>query len=143
MAQVSKAMKDSIRYALDHRGEALDYTLSFARDMPRDLADRFVGMYVNHWTLDLGERGKAAVRELLTRGAAKEARTSPPSLSPVNCWRLQAPRGTNKVTECPRRWSSLMRPRKKWALPWFQSETMEWPRKAIFIGSRRFPIRAA
>jgi len=63
--RVSDLLKQSIRYALDHRSDALSYALDYARDMDRSLADRFVGMYVNEWTLDYGERGRAAVRRLL------------------------------------------------------------------------------
>ncbi len=65
MRQISRLLKQSIRYALDHREEALQYALQYARDMDVSLADRFVGMYVNDWTLDYGERGRAAVRRLL------------------------------------------------------------------------------
>ena len=54
--------------ALEHREEALNYAMQFARDMDTDLADKFVGMYVNKWTLGYGERGRAAVQELLDRG---------------------------------------------------------------------------
>jgi len=53
-----------------HWAGAVEHALSYARDMGRDLADRFVGMYVNEWTLDYGHTGRAAVRELLRRGAA-------------------------------------------------------------------------
>jgi 1,4-dihydroxy-6-naphthoate synthase len=66
--QISRLLKESIRYGLDHRDEALSYALTYARDMPRELADRFVGMYVNDWTLDYGPRGRAAVRRLLDEG---------------------------------------------------------------------------
>jgi 1,4-dihydroxy-6-naphthoate synthase len=66
--QISRLLKESIRYALAHREEALTYALRYARDMDRALADRFVGMYVNDWTLDYGERGRAAVRRLLDEG---------------------------------------------------------------------------
>jgi 1,4-dihydroxy-6-naphthoate synthase len=62
---VSRLIKESIRYSLAHRQEALTYALQYARDMQRDLADRFVGMYVNDWTLDYGPRGRAAVAKLL------------------------------------------------------------------------------
>jgi 1,4-dihydroxy-6-naphthoate synthase len=65
MSRVSALLKQSIQYALDHREAALDYALKYARDMDRSLADRFVGMYVNNWTLDYGPRGRAAVRRLL------------------------------------------------------------------------------
>lgn len=62
---ISRLIKQSIRYSLDHRQDALTYALNYARDMDRSLADRFVGMYVNEWTLDYGERGRRAVRLLL------------------------------------------------------------------------------
>ncbi len=68
MRRVSYLLRESIRYSLAHREEALDYALRFARDMERRLADRFVGMYVNDLTLDYGERGRAAVRRLLDMG---------------------------------------------------------------------------
>lgn len=67
--QVARLLKQSIQYALDHRQEALAYALRFARDLEPALADRFVGMYVNEWTLDYGPRGRQAVRLLLTRAA--------------------------------------------------------------------------
>lgn len=66
--KATRAIRASISYALDHREEALNYALQFARDMDPELADRFVGMYVNKWTLSYGEVGRAAVRELLRRG---------------------------------------------------------------------------
>jgi 1,4-dihydroxy-6-naphthoate synthase len=66
--QVSRLLKLSIQYALEHRQDALSYALSYARDMDRSLADRFVGMYVNDWTLDYGPRGREAVRRLLEEG---------------------------------------------------------------------------
>ncbi len=65
MHQISRLLKESIRYGLDHRQDALTYALKYARDMDRALADRFVGMYVNEWTLDYGPRGREAVRRLL------------------------------------------------------------------------------
>ena len=65
--QVARLLKESIQYALDHRQEALEYALQFARDLDPALADRFVGMYVNEWTLDYGPRGREAVRTLLAR----------------------------------------------------------------------------
>ena len=61
-------MKQSIVYALEHRQEALDYALQYARDLDPALADRFVGMYVNEWTVDYGPRGREAVRTLLDSG---------------------------------------------------------------------------
>jgi 1,4-dihydroxy-6-naphthoate synthase len=66
--RISSLLKQSIRYALDHRDQALSYALSYARDMDRSLADRFVGMYVNDWTLDYGPRGREAVHLLLKEG---------------------------------------------------------------------------
>ena len=66
--QISEIVRSSIRFSLDHRAEAVEYALQFARDMGRDLADRFVGMYVNDWTLDYGERGRESIRRFLGRG---------------------------------------------------------------------------
>ncbi len=66
--EVHRLLRESIQYALDHRAEALAYALQFGRDLDRSQADRFVGMYVNDWTLDFGPRGKEAVRTLLGRG---------------------------------------------------------------------------
>ena len=65
MREISRLLKESIRYALAHREAALEYALQYARDMDQGLADRFVGMYVNDWTLDYGPRGREAVRRLL------------------------------------------------------------------------------
>ena len=65
MHRISEYLKQSIRYALDHRQEALQYALRYAREMDVALADKFVGMYVNDWTLDYGPRGREAVRRLL------------------------------------------------------------------------------
>src|SRR5207253_9835275 len=55
--RVSDILTASIQYSLDHRAEAVQHALQYARDMGRELADKFVGMYVNHWTLDYGEKG--------------------------------------------------------------------------------------
>lgn len=68
MRTISRLLKESIRYSLEHRDAALEYALQYARDMDKSLADRFVGMYVNDWTLDYGERGREAVRRLLAEG---------------------------------------------------------------------------
>ena len=65
MRLISKLLKQSIRYSLDHRRDALQYALKYARDMDMALADKFVGMYVNEWTLDYGPRGRQAVTRLL------------------------------------------------------------------------------
>jgi 1,4-dihydroxy-6-naphthoate synthase len=67
---VNRLLHESIQYALDHREEALKYALGFGRGLETELADRFVGMYVNQWTLDFGPRGRDAVREFLARGYA-------------------------------------------------------------------------
>jgi 1,4-dihydroxy-6-naphthoate synthase len=68
MGGVSGALRNSIQYALDHREEALAYAMQFARDLDPQLADKFVGMYVNERTLDYGEDGREAVRRLLDMG---------------------------------------------------------------------------
>jgi 1,4-dihydroxy-6-naphthoate synthase len=62
------ALRDSIQYALDHRDEALQYAMQFARDLDAQLADRFVGMYVNERTLDYGKDGREAIVKLLDMG---------------------------------------------------------------------------
>jgi len=68
MSSVNQALRDSIQYAIDHREEALAYAMQFARDLDPQLADKFVGMYVNERTLDYGEDGREAVRRLLDMG---------------------------------------------------------------------------
>jgi 1,4-dihydroxy-6-naphthoate synthase len=64
---ISGILTDSIQFSLDHRAEAVQHALQYARDMGRDLADKFVGMYVNHWTLDYGEKGRESIRRFLGR----------------------------------------------------------------------------
>jgi 1,4-dihydroxy-6-naphthoate synthase len=64
---ISDILTASIQFSLDHREEAVRHALQYARDMGLDLADRFVGMYVNHWTLDYGEKGREAIRQFLGR----------------------------------------------------------------------------
>jgi len=68
MKQLSHILHASIAHGLTHREQALDYALEFARGMKRSLADEFVGMYVNHWTLDMGDAGKESIRLFLRRG---------------------------------------------------------------------------
>jgi 1,4-dihydroxy-6-naphthoate synthase len=68
IAEVSRLLRESIEYGLAHRQEAVRHSMAYARGMKSDLTDRFVGMYVNDYTLDYGESGRAAVRELLDRG---------------------------------------------------------------------------
>jgi 1,4-dihydroxy-6-naphthoate synthase len=65
---VTKAVHDSIQYALDNREEALEYAMQFARDLDSGLANRFVSMYVNERTLDYGPDGRQAIRKLLDLG---------------------------------------------------------------------------
>jgi 1,4-dihydroxy-6-naphthoate synthase len=66
---VNRLLKESIRYGLEHRQEALTYAAQYGRDLDPARTDRFVKMYVNDWTLDFGPRGREAVRVLLARGA--------------------------------------------------------------------------
>lgn len=71
MREVSKYLKQSIEFSLNNREDALAYAMQFARDMPPELADRFVAMWVNNLTLDYGERGREGVRRLLQEGYEK------------------------------------------------------------------------
>jgi 1,4-dihydroxy-6-naphthoate synthase len=68
---ISKALRDSIQHALDHREQALEYAMQFARDLDTSLANRFVSMYVNERTLDYGKDGREAIRKLLQVGHEK------------------------------------------------------------------------
>jgi len=70
MRRLTRIVRDTVRYSLAHRREALDYALGFARGMDPAVADRFVGMWVNDMTVDCGERGRQAVQTLLDRGHA-------------------------------------------------------------------------
>ena len=65
---ISRHLRASIAYGLQHRKGALDHAMQYARGLERSRADTFVGMYVNDWTLDYGDRGRRAVRLLLQRG---------------------------------------------------------------------------
>jgi 1,4-dihydroxy-6-naphthoate synthase len=78
--QIARTIRESVEYGLEHREEALNYALQFARNMETDLADKFVGMYVNKWTLGYGERGKRAVRELIERGTKAGLLPGPPAV---------------------------------------------------------------
>jgi 1,4-dihydroxy-6-naphthoate synthase len=62
---IARILEASIRYSLEHRSEAVQHSLQYARDMGKDLADKFVGMYVNHWTLDYGDKGRDSIRRFL------------------------------------------------------------------------------
>ena len=66
--RITSLLKESIRYSLEHREQGLEYAMTYARDMETELADQFVRMYVNDYTLDYGEEGRAGVKELLHRG---------------------------------------------------------------------------
>ena len=66
----SQALKESIVYGLEHRQSALDHAMTYAGDMTASTADTFVGMYVNNWTVDMGEAGKRSIQMFLERGAA-------------------------------------------------------------------------
>ena len=65
---ISRHLRASIAYGLQHRAGALDHAMQYARGLERNRADTFVGMYVNDWTLDYGDRGRKAVRDFLRRG---------------------------------------------------------------------------
>jgi 1,4-dihydroxy-6-naphthoate synthase len=66
--KISRHLHDSIAYGLQHRKGALDHAMQYARGLDRSKADAFVGMYVNDWTLDYGDRGRRAVKQFLQRG---------------------------------------------------------------------------
>ncbi len=68
MLEVTSLLRQSIVYGLDHRQAALDHAMKYGRDLDHEKTDRFVGMYVNDWTIDFGEKGREAVRLLLRRG---------------------------------------------------------------------------
>jgi 1,4-dihydroxy-6-naphthoate synthase len=68
--KIARHLRASIQYALDHRVVAIDHAMRFARGLDRSKADTFVGMYVNEWTLDYGDRGRQAIRAFLARGVA-------------------------------------------------------------------------
>jgi 5,8-dihydroxy-2-naphthoate synthase len=78
--EIARTIRDSIEYGLEHREEALNYAMQFARDMETEVADKFVGMYVNEWTLGYGERGKKAVKELIARGTKAGLLPEPPTV---------------------------------------------------------------
>ncbi|MBI3096922.1 MAG: ABC transporter substrate-binding protein [Planctomycetes bacterium] len=80
MRALERLIRESIEYALAHRGEALPYAMRFGRGLDRDRADRFVGMYVNEWTRDCGAKGREAVRLFLRRG--HEAKILPAIVEP-------------------------------------------------------------
>ena len=77
LRDLSEVLRNSIQAGLDNRSEAMRYALQFGRGLDSDLADRFVGMYVNELTRDYGEEGREAVRELLRRGESIGAFSEP------------------------------------------------------------------
>jgi len=72
MKEVSKILRESIKYSLAHRDEAVEYALKYARGMTKDKADKFIGMYVNDLTVDYGERGKKAIELFLKEAYEKK-----------------------------------------------------------------------
>jgi 5,8-dihydroxy-2-naphthoate synthase len=78
--QIAKTIRDSVSYGLEHREEALNYAMQFAREMDAELADQFVAMYVNKWTLGYGEKGRQAVKELIVRGTKAGFLPGPPAV---------------------------------------------------------------
>jgi 1,4-dihydroxy-6-naphthoate synthase len=68
MRQIARDLKASIEYGLEHRVPALSHARQFSRGLSEERTDRFVGMYVNQWTIDYGPRGRAAVQRLLDQG---------------------------------------------------------------------------
>ena len=76
--QVARAIRESVAFGLEHREAALNYAMQFARDMDPELADKFIGMYVNKWTLGYGDRGRQAVQVLLARGVKAGLIPGPP-----------------------------------------------------------------
>ena len=81
---ISRILTASIQYSLDHRAEAVRHALQYARDMGRELADKFVGMYVNHWTLDYGEKGRESIRRFLGLARSEGLIGREPALEFVN-----------------------------------------------------------
>jgi len=71
MKEVSDILKESIKYSLTHREEALDFAMKYARDLSKEKADKFVGMYVNDLTVDYGDRGRLAIIKFLSEAAEK------------------------------------------------------------------------
>jgi 1,4-dihydroxy-6-naphthoate synthase len=78
--KIAEILTASIRYGLDHRAAAVEHSLQYARDMGRDLADTFVGMYVNRWTLDYGAKGREAIRRFLGKAFERGLIPRPPEL---------------------------------------------------------------
>jgi len=71
MREISQILRESIKYSLKHREKAVDYALKYARDMSKEKADKFIGMYVNELTVDYGERGRKAIELFLKEAYEK------------------------------------------------------------------------
>jgi len=82
--QIAKTIRNSVAYGLEHREEALNYAMQFAREMNMELADAFIRMYVNKWTLGYGEKGRQAVKELIVRGTHAGLLPGPPTVEVLN-----------------------------------------------------------
>ena len=80
MKRVSRHIAESIQYGLEHRQEAMEYAMEFARGLDLQRADRFVGMYVNDLTLDYGAEGRKAIRTLLRQGHQSGLIPKPPRI---------------------------------------------------------------
>jgi len=80
IAEVGAIFRKSIEFGLNHREEALTYAMEFGRGIGRPIADRFVGMYVNDYTLDYGARGRRAIETFLARGHDAGALPLPPAV---------------------------------------------------------------
>jgi 1,4-dihydroxy-6-naphthoate synthase len=78
--EIARTIRESVEYGLEHRDDALKYAMQFARDMETEVADKFVAMYVNRWTLGYGDRGKQAVKELIDRGTQAGLLPGPPTV---------------------------------------------------------------
>jgi 1,4-dihydroxy-6-naphthoate synthase len=77
---VARIVRASVQFGLEHRPEAVQHALQFARELEPAQADRFIGLYVNHWTLDFGERGREAIRRFLGQAHAAGLVPHPPDL---------------------------------------------------------------
>jgi 1,4-dihydroxy-6-naphthoate synthase len=83
-SEIAQILRQSIDYGLVHRPEAVAHSMPYARDMETELADRFIGMYVNEYTRDYGESGRAAIREFLGQASKAGYIKSPPELEFVH-----------------------------------------------------------
>jgi 1,4-dihydroxy-6-naphthoate synthase len=84
MREATRVLKDSIQYSLDHREAAVRYSMKYGRNLDIATADKFVGMYVNDWTLDYGDRGRESITRFLTEGAEQGYVPKGPSIEFVS-----------------------------------------------------------